>query len=476
MTLAPERGHDAGSVTFGGMRRSRGPAGDTPTRESVELSDPKEVFEWISAEGGLRRSGDLKGEFEGMPGWMSRALFRAEGRSLDELAQLIADTGRMSARHAGSAILAALGHYERATERGRARGAELPSDGVPVRSARDDVKQFVDRVSGAVTQRAWRGLRGAIEVVVLGVHVQIASHHGRLVKGQVVYKTDVRTVAQRTSLDIGTVSRAQRRLSLAGWFDISPRRGLTDATSATACLLNPRPPLRRATPTQHPAFGYRCCVNVAGADHDAWRRVRTADGKYGGGLGLVLFRVWRHLSGKPRRAADLARHLHVRRRTCERHLARLASHWLARPSANGWRRGSAELDAVARKLGTLGRGAQQRARHQQQREKQAGYVAERRGTWVDVLVWEEQRRRRAAEEAGDGVLPREEGMAPANSPSTPATVQRSVPRSDGLLCASCGGLCEEIREDLCCDCFGLPDAFVACRHCQVRRDRAQAGA
>jgi len=58
------------------------------------LHDRRVLCGWIRSEGGLKR-GDLKGEFEGIPGGVARQIFRTDGRALDDLAlSLAGELGR----------------------------------------------------------------------------------------------------------------------------------------------------------------------------------------------------------------------------------------------------------------------------------------------------------------------------------------------------------------------------------------------
>jgi hypothetical protein len=63
----------------------------------------------------------------------------------------------------------------------------------------------------------------------------------------------------------------------------------------------------------------------------------------------------------------LAKAFDVTNRTMQRHLRRLRDHGLAERREEGWVRGPADLDEVARNIGVAGLGAKQRALHQQQR-------------------------------------------------------------------------------------------------------------
>jgi biotin operon repressor len=317
-----------------------------PTRYDVDLADTESVAEWIVSEGGLKSSPTWAGELEGMRGGLRRRLFRRNGMALDELADLIAKTGRMQARQATNAIIGALTHYR---TRSKAAG-----DGTP------DVERQLKRLRAAVDAYTWSKRSEWEDRAVLRVHLDTAEQQGSL-----AHDLGVRAVAKAAGLSTGAVSRAHRRLAVAGWLTqaqsvgmwLQPTvPGLPAATGRRSTWVLSIPP--GATTSEHftpkgsrsePVAGpglRRRRLSIMPPDPDAARWWQNA---YRGPT-MAQRTIWAALS--PTRLTPtvaLAKKLKRTRRTVERHLGRLAAVGLAirSPQGKGWKRTPADPAKVS---------------------------------------------------------------------------------------------------------------------------------
>lgn len=78
--------------------------------------------------------------------------------------------------------------------------------------------------------------------------------------------------------------------------------------------------------------------------------------------------MWAYLSDEGLTTSELAVILGVTARTVSRHLAALAEHDLADHGDEGWIRGPASPDDVAKEIGTAGISEKQRAKHLEERD------------------------------------------------------------------------------------------------------------
>ena len=116
------------------------------------------------------------------------------------------------------------------------------------------------------------------------------------------------------------------------------------------------------------------------ARHDAFRH---------GGLSKSAFKVWEALTDSPVSLRDLSTRLGYKRPdSMRRLLAVLAHHGLAAKADDGWRRLTPDLDALARDLGTSGKGEAQQKLHGAQRARAAAKVGttdDRSTAWRFVM-------------------------------------------------------------------------------------------
>jgi hypothetical protein len=95
------------------------------------------------------------------------------------------------------------------------------------------------------------------------------------------------------------------------------------------------------------------------------------------GLGKSAALVLSVLDEQSRHVPEIAESLGISRRTVERCVKRLSKYRLAVKETGGWRRGDANLDAVAKDLGVYGTGDRQHGKHEKEREEYIRSLGER---------------------------------------------------------------------------------------------------
>jgi hypothetical protein len=241
---------------------------------------------------------------------------------------------------------------------------------------RADAIAKIDAIAHAAATFPWKGRGGVTDQIVL-----VEAHCKRArIAGKLRYGLDVRTVAMEAGIGLGTVSRSHDRLSGMGWLRLAQGADRANSKSNIWHLMLPRSmrpkwntPVFDGKPpgavVEHPDLpqGGRGAMAPAGtlgagASHDVWRTRR--------GLGKAAYRVWRILDPVVvKTCGDLGWLLDREQRTIERHLARLDRHGLALRDGIGWRRGDADLGAVAVGLGVAGEGERKRRQYEDDRVK-----------------------------------------------------------------------------------------------------------
>ncbi len=217
----------------------------------------------------------------------------------------------------------------------------------PVRS-RADVLDEIDRLIASAMSSP---RKVASQQLVYEHHLAVAKRLGTL-----QYRLDVRTLAQETGYTVKTISYANHALVRAGLLGPLDAE-IREPMQATRWKVCPR------GNNLYPPRGELTVTSRTLPNHDLWRHHK--------GLGKACFKVYRLLD---RTRAVTAKQLplaigYIGATTAYRHLRTLESHGLAERWQGGWRRGSADLDLVALKLGVYGMGLRQREQHRQERKE-----------------------------------------------------------------------------------------------------------
>lgn len=230
----------------------------------------------------------------------------------------------------------------------------------PAITNRTAALEKINIMRAAAQTYPWGGRSGTTDRLVLEAHLKIAQDTGKL-----SYHASVRTVADRTGFVIDTISKANHRLERAGWLKPIKRARPRYAEATVWALRVPKGLCNRAdTPTSlkgvYEECPPRCTRTEDDPGADLWRT---------SGVGKGTFLVWRSLDlREPQKQAGLASPLGRTKRTILYHLRKLETHGLASRTPNGWRRGDADLNEVARALGVEGTRVRTRDRHERQRE------------------------------------------------------------------------------------------------------------
>jgi DNA-binding MarR family transcriptional regulator len=201
----------------------------------------------------------------------------------------------------------------------------------------------------------WVGVGGGTDHDILLAHLAIAER-----RGSFTYYASVHELAQRAGVTRMTTSRANSRLARSGWIRLE-----VPASHRTAQVwqLVPRKHCdTTVTYRSHRGREEGCNDSVAELSHDAFRW---------GGVGKVKRLVYTLLTPERGfRVDEIAKAQGVCARSAQRHLRDLERHGLAQRGADKlWRRTqNAELDELAKTLGTLGKGEIQHEKYRSQRE------------------------------------------------------------------------------------------------------------
>jgi len=216
----------------------------------------------------------------------------------------------------------------------------------PALRSRADVLDEIDRL-----------IAGALAAPLKVASHQLAyEHHLTVAKRlrSLKYRLDVRTLAQKTGYSIKTMSYANNALVDAGLLqELEPGQ----ARQATMWRVEPR------GNNLYPRRGELIVSSQTSASHDLWRHRL--------GLGKARFKVYRLLDRvRTVTHQQVAETLGYRSpKTGLRHLRVLEAHDLAEKVGGGWRRGPADLDLVAVKLGAYGKSVKERKLHERQRKE-----------------------------------------------------------------------------------------------------------
>lgn len=215
-------------------------------------------------------------------------------------------------------------------------------------------RALVNDLLGVAFSLSWPGLSGATEREVLLAFLSIAYLAG----------TSKLTVSTRQAADLAgvehqTAIKAIRNLCTQSWL-----RRLTRGRGTTASLYQlqrSRSTCDSFTPISPYRGGGALLVQTCRMSSDTWR--------WGGGLGKTARLVWECLGQRVwKSAAEIAAAIGVSKRTVERCLAKLARHGLAAKEKDGWKRGPEEVENVAKRLKSAGKGERQGEQHRRERE------------------------------------------------------------------------------------------------------------
>ncbi|NOH04682.1 MAG: hypothetical protein HND47_23280 [Chloroflexi bacterium] len=209
---------------------------------------------------------------------------------------------------------------------------------------------------------AWTGKGGASEQAVFLAHMAIAYKAGT-VTGWAASK---RTLAELAG--VSEASKINKRLLLSGYLNLE-RRSTVDC--ANIYSLSTTLPLPK-TPT---------CEEVVTLCKDAFRNSNrlAADGKRLA-FGQIGRQLWEALNAKPMSAEDLAQFTGRDKRTVNKYLERMrrlanqmTGEVLPLVDCDGdiWRALAVDFDAVAKAVGTHGKGSEQRLKHAEERRRHA---------------------------------------------------------------------------------------------------------
>jgi len=198
----------------------------------------------------------------------------------------------------------------------------------------------------AISRADWTYRSGATDYAVLSALAAKAAADG-------VVQGAVRFVAGVAKIGDATASRSLGRLIARGWLLNLGREGVAGRKYKII-------PSKRCNEMdqmpQQASDAILCSISL----HPVW---------YTRALGKVAMRVYEALSFDAGcRSDDLRRRLgYKHRQSIETQLAKLFEHKLAIKAKDGWRRGDADLDDVARTLGFAGKAASERNRHDYER-------------------------------------------------------------------------------------------------------------
>ena len=236
--------------------------------------------------------------------------------------------------------------------------------------AHDDGRQKVLRLGEIALIHRWAGPGGASERAVLFALLRIGYQTGRV---------QIRASERRLALAAGisqrnTVRRALGRLISTGWLALArkakvPNEAHLPLRGATYRLLLPPAAIRQTCANRtrvvgpEVLLGQVCRIRAEG-EIDAFRHGST------GGLGESAGRVYAVLGAGPTRVVDLQRLAGIAsRRTVERALDRLLSAGLAdQRGRSGWFKTGITVEAVAPRLRSYGKSADQREQYARERE------------------------------------------------------------------------------------------------------------
>lgn len=274
-------------------------------------------------------------------GWSSDQLWRAlrDCRNVggQKVQEIVTRKGEIAARR----------YVERSWRKAVARARTSP----PIVN-RASARVIIASIRAQAAHTAWSGTAGSTDFAVLGAHIAVVEKVGHLDHGM-----SVRQAADDAGVRAATASQSQRRLVAAGWLQrIKIGRG------PTASLWRLRSP--KVTRLTDLATARRMAVITdlradAGADAFRW-----------GGLWKSALWVWNALQLD---VGLTAKQLNERVagmsvETVRRKLRHLARYGLARRGEGRiWLRLDRDLDDVARELEKSGVGAEQRARHAEER-------------------------------------------------------------------------------------------------------------
>lgn len=220
-------------------------------------------------------------------------------------------------------------------------------------------RKRLDEIRAAVDVATWRGLAGTTDLLVLRELLLLAELRGTAVVG-----INLRSIAERCGLSLNAVWKATRRLRTRGFLKVATASRRPDrwrlccppnAAFANKELREDRLPYKAKYCSRTPQADLD--ITVAG---DLWR---------GRGFGKVRQRIYATLGrGHGWAPTMLAEVVGCHRRTVERALRAFERHGLAARDNRVWRCGPSDPNDVAEALGLSGAGAQQRARHQRERE------------------------------------------------------------------------------------------------------------
>ena len=248
--------------------------------------------------------------------------------------------------------------------------AEARAERFPAISSRAEVLTIIDGIRETASAHRWKGMAGLSDRDVLLAHLELAAQVGSL-----RYHGSVRTIAELAAQQRTSVTTAQARLRASGWIDlVQAARGTNANVWRLRAGTRTDTPTSRArseagttpdTPTSLRGVMRKSVRgSTAAPTHDVWRW-RGVNGARG--LGKAAHRVWFELSSGARPSSELCERLGLKERMLRRHLARLATYGLAEREGTGWKRGAAELDAVAEILGVAGTAERQRRQHSVER-------------------------------------------------------------------------------------------------------------
>ncbi len=335
---------------------SRG-TGFTATHKPVERRRPKELrlSQRIAR---LLRYGDPRGRYHGdrsrvleaivlgavnrnwPPDRIYRALLDPRSQGGVKLREKLEQEGEREARRYFDVL------YQKALEKWR----ECP----PTHKTAKRTRRFIRRLRALIERSAWPGTSGATAYSVLLAHVEIAK-----AVGSRIYTASVRQVAERAGVHHRTVMRAHRRLCEAGWLRCGQPGEGRKATRWTLHRPEGASRLRRALMKQKKRSQDGAAAGYSTLDADAFRW---------GALGKSTGRVFQAVERLgPASIRVLSRTTSLKPRQVRYHLRKLVIRKLVRPRGRRFERGDADLAQVAALLRTLGAGAVQHARNEQER-------------------------------------------------------------------------------------------------------------
>jgi hypothetical protein len=282
--------------------------------------------------------------------WLFKALLDRKNPGGRKLQKISLERGEAAARE----------FFEHDFERARRWVANHPK--IDDRSA---VEAELAKVRGALEQAQWTGIGGGTRHEVFLAHLQIARRRGSL-----TYYASVRELGERAGVAAISASRANSDLERDSWI-----RLVADAALGMPqqWSIVPRPDDTTVTFRSHGGRESVCNDDVAPPGHDAFRWRSLGKAK------RLIYRLLDLQHGRSAKDIAAMRKVHVR--TAQRHLCALARYRLAQCGYDGlWRRlPDVDLEEVAKKLGSFGKGDAERTLHRRERESFLVRLAGSRG-------------------------------------------------------------------------------------------------